>query len=91
MLAGTGQAEKQLLLHQAKLYGQRIDGQLEKAWEEPPPSQSARVTVRAFVVRASSASRCGGVGGPLQSCSRMSDRSSGRNATCAGRSGGLGW
>jgi len=37
-------AEKQLLLHQAKLYGQRIDGQLEKAWEEQRKERDMRWT-----------------------------------------------
>ncbi|CAJ1457322.1 unnamed protein product [Effrenium voratum] len=35
-------AEKQLLLHQAKLYGQRIDGQLERAWEEQRKERELR-------------------------------------------------
>lgn len=37
-------AEKQLLLQQAKLYGQRIDTQIERAWEEQRKERSLRWT-----------------------------------------------
>ncbi|CAE8681053.1 unnamed protein product [Polarella glacialis] len=37
-------AEKQLLLHQAKLFGQRIDAQLERHWEEQRKDRDLRWT-----------------------------------------------
>lgn len=40
----TSKAEKQLLLHQAKLFGQRIDAQLERAWEEQRKERDLRWT-----------------------------------------------
>lgn len=39
-----GKSEKQLLLHQAKLYGQRMDTQIERAWEEQRKERDTRWT-----------------------------------------------
>eukprot|EP00928_Gymnodinium_smaydae_P079997 TRINITY_DN63806_c0_g1_i1.p1 TRINITY_DN63806_c0_g1~~TRINITY_DN63806_c0_g1_i1.p1 ORF type:complete len:1244 (+),score=361.08 TRINITY_DN63806_c0_g1_i1:119-3850(+) len=36
------QAEQQLLLHQAKLFGQRVDAQVERAWEEQRKERDLR-------------------------------------------------
>ncbi|OLP72927.1 hypothetical protein AK812_SmicGene48020, partial [Symbiodinium microadriaticum] len=35
-------AEKQLLMQQAKLYGQRIDAQLDRAWEDQRQERETR-------------------------------------------------